>query len=408
MAAAAELRVRSARLPGFPPFPTWNGTIAAPSIGDKRGLCSVLGSDGELVVLEQQQLDSRTDATSDICLRVRKVVPPPAEENFSSFCQCWSPNGSVVVTAHDRSVVFYSSEDFHVLARLQLRYCVTSVGIASKQCDDEDSSQEYLLIVGTAFGSFLYQVSLRSDQLAENGNGGEGQDAAHEVPTLVAGLLDGVAVCMVKFSDDGHTAAIGTMDGRLFLRRFDSHDADSLTSFGTTGLSRVLLSPRVTSMSFSSCGRKLVVATRKGNVYVFASTSASGEWHALPSCQGLSANPKVGGPTGTSKAVTAAQTLVACWGPVFVVCSRAVTSRLEVYDFASGRLLHVLQLAPAAHQPSGWTSSWSRASAAGTGRAAPRLSARAGCCAMTPAPTSSWSSGPSWTWSAAASHGRGL
>ncbi|KAF1793279.1 WD40-repeat-containing domain [Phytophthora cactorum] len=204
MAAHVELRVRSAKLEGFLPFPTWNGTIAAPSM---------------------------THADSAAWLCVQKVLPP-AVEKPSSFCQCWTNDGAVVATAHDRSVVLYSSDDFKVLARLRLRYSVTSIDI-TKRCQGDTS--EFLLIVGTSFGCFLYSVLLGS------------------------------------------------------------------------------------------------------------------EWQMLPSCKDLSANPKpkAGVTAGVNKTATAAQTLVVCWGPVLVVCSRAVASRVELYDFESGSLLHTLQLVPA-------------------------------------------------------------
>ncbi|KAE9014893.1 hypothetical protein PR001_g13701 [Phytophthora rubi] len=337
----AELSVRSAKLQGFPPFPTWNGTVAAP-LWDDRGLLSVLGADGELVVLQSSQRKDDEHATNDSCLRVRKVLPS-AGEKVASFCQCWSSDGSVVAVAHDRRVVFYSGEDFRVLARMRLRYNVGSMDITKRRYRstvDGDDRLEFLLIVGTAFGGLLYKVELQS----ERGGDGE-QTLAH-----VARVHDEVAVCSVKFSGDGCNAAMGTMDGRLFVRRLDTQEDEELSTFGSTVMSKVLIAPRVTSMSFSACSTKLVVATRKGNVYVFIRASETGEWQTLSSCKDLSANPKpkASGAAGVSKSATAAQTLVACWGPVFVVCSRAVTSRLEMYDFASGCLLHSLQLAPVA------------------------------------------------------------
>ncbi|KAH7484665.1 hypothetical protein PRIC1_003981 [Phytophthora ramorum] len=328
--ADAELRVSSTKLQGFLPFPTWNGTVSAPD-GDSRGLCSVLGAEGELVVLQ----NSRNDEC-DSWLRVLKVLSP-AVDKFSSFCQCWTRGAAVVATAHDRSLTFYDSEDFRVLARLRLRYSVTAMDITQRRRNGDGDDVEYMLVVGTSFGCFLYKVSLSS-----------GLGAA-QVVEPVASAHKGVAVCMVKFSHDGSTAALGSLDGRLFMQRLNSHDDDALETFGSSVLSRVLAAPRVTSMSFSACSTKLVVATRKGNVYVYTRVSETGQWQSLTSCQHLSANPKpkAGGAAGVSKAATAAQTLVACWGPVFVVCSRVITSRLEVYDFDSGRLLRSLQVAPA-------------------------------------------------------------
>ncbi|ETN20883.1 hypothetical protein PPTG_01256 [Phytophthora nicotianae INRA-310] len=333
VATMAELRICSAKLEGLPPFPTWNGTIAAP-LEDARGLCSTLGADGELVVLQ----NDRSDDDNHSWLRILKVLPP-AVEKFSSFCQCWTNDGAMIVTAHDCSVVLYNSNDFKVLAKLQLQYTVASMDITkrSQTATRKSDASEILLIVGSAFGCFLYKVLLSNAR----GTG----DTAELKP--VARVQDGVAVCLVKFSSDGHYAAMGTMDGRLFLRRLDSHEDDVLATFGTCVLTRVLKAPRVTSMCFSACSTKLVVATRKGNVYVFVCASESGEWQMLPSCKHLSENPKpkAGSAAGVNKVATAAQTLVACWGPVLVVCSRAVASRVEMYDFESGYLLHSLQLA---------------------------------------------------------------
>ncbi|POM79166.1 Hypothetical protein PHPALM_3211 [Phytophthora palmivora] len=151
----AELLVHSAKLEGFSPFPTWNGTIAAP-FKDTRGLCSILGADGELVVLETHRNDEQD--TADNCLSVLKVLPPVVDP-FSSFCQCWTHDGAVVITAHDKTVVFYSTEDFNVLARLQLQYCVTSMDLAKRHLST-DGETEFVFMVGTAFGVLLYTVSL--------------------------------------------------------------------------------------------------------------------------------------------------------------------------------------------------------------------------------------------------------
>ncbi|KAF1776781.1 WD40/YVTN repeat-like-containing domain [Phytophthora cactorum] len=215
----------------------------------------------------------------------------------------------------------------------------------TKRCQGDTS--EFLLIVGTSFGCFLYSVLLGSERGAGDDCNSAERDTEEQTP--VSRVHDKIAVCLAKVSSDGHTVAIGTMDGRLFLRRLDSHENDVLATFGTSVLSRVLIAPRITSMSFSACNTKLVIATRKGNVYVFACSSETGEWQMLPSCKDLSANPKpkAGVTAGVNKTATAAQTLVVCWGPVLVVCSRAVASRVELYDFESGSLLHTLQLVPA-------------------------------------------------------------
>ncbi|OWZ23313.1 hypothetical protein PHMEG_0001821 [Phytophthora megakarya] len=337
----AELRVHSGKLEGFPPFPTWNGTIAAP-LTASRGLCSVLGADGELVVLQLLQNDDDPSASR---LGIVKVLQPVVEK-FSSFCQCWTNDGAIVATAHDATVVFYSTKGFEVLLRLQMQHCVTSMDITRNRTAEEE--MEFVFLVGTTFGASLYKVSLCNKRPGVIDSEGESNAGFHR-PSPVARVHDGVAVCMVKLSSDGCIAAIGSMDGRLFLRRLHIHEDGTLATFGSAVLSKVLQAPRITSMSFSSCNTNLVVATRKGNVYVFTCSSETGQWETLLSCKDLSGNPKPKGTgvAGTNKAATAAQTLVACWGPVFVVCSRAITSRLEVYDFASGRLLHSLQFAPA-------------------------------------------------------------
>ncbi|GMF24175.1 unnamed protein product [Phytophthora fragariaefolia] len=341
MESGAELRVQAAKLRGFPPFPTWNGTLSAPSRGD-GGLCSVLGAGGELVVLQHSAREGDQHGHEGSWLAVRKVLPAAGGE-ATSFCQCWASDGSLVATVRDRRVAIYSGEDFRELVQLQLRFSVVSMDVVKRRRQstaDGDSTLEVLLMVGTAFGGLLYSVKVGEEKTVG--------DLVGQTPDPVARIHEEVAVCLVKFSDDGCTAALGTMDGRLFLRRVDTHD-DELSTFGTAVLTKVLVAPRVTSMSFSACSSKLVVATKKGNVYVFARASGTGQWQTLSSCKELCVNPKPKptGAAGVSKTATVAQTLVACWGPVFVVCSRAVTSRLEIYDFASGCLLHSLQLAPA-------------------------------------------------------------
>ncbi|CEG48409.1 WD40/YVTN repeat-like-containing domain [Plasmopara halstedii] len=327
--ADAELRVSSAKLEGLLPFPTWNGTLAAPQ-ANLCGLCSVLSANGELVVF---QIGSNDDQNvSDSWLRVLKVLPPVVEKSLS-FCQCWTSKGEVVATAHERSVVLYSSDHFKVLVKLSLRYSVTSMDVMKRF----QTECEFLLVVGTAFGCLLYKVLVGPEDSREH---------ATAAQTLISTVYDGIPVCIVKFSSDGHMVAIGTVDGRLRLQYLDSHEDSELAKFGTMVLSKVLMAPRITSLSFSDCNKKLVVATRKGNVYVFVSSAGILEWTMLPSCKSLSRNPKQGAITtaGTNKAATAAQTLVACWGSLFVVCSRGVASRLEIYEFESGNLLRSLQL----------------------------------------------------------------
>lgn len=321
-----DLRLRSAKLPGFPPFPTWNGTVSSPANSELE-LCSVLSSSGELVVLQSGRSED-SDA-----LRVLKVLPP-AERAFTTFCQCWVQDGSVLVAAYGRNVVFYATENFRVLQKLQLTYAVESMDVVARSSDalPPPSRSEYLLLVGTQFGAFLYIVSLHS--VAK-----EVANEADKVATPVARAVADVAVSQVKFSPDRRTAAVGTFDGRLFLRGFASHHDDALTSFGIQILTMVLQDPRVTSISFSVRGTELAVATKHGSVYVFSRTLPSEKWQPLSSCKALRTAPKP---------KTGAQTLACCWGSVLVVCSRAVASRLEMYDFATGRLLHSLQLTAAA------------------------------------------------------------
>ncbi|RLN10246.1 hypothetical protein BBJ28_00014181 [Nothophytophthora sp. Chile5] len=363
-----ELSVRSTRLDGYPPLPTWNGTVDAPSEGT-RGLCSVLSASGELVVLQAIDRGGGSAEGDDAAgserltrrhaLRIVKVLPPPSDTT-SSFCQCWSRDGQLVATAHGRHVLVYDTPGFRIRTKLHLRYSVGSMDLTQTRVNAGSGSGdiECLLMVGTSFGAFLYKFPLHQD----HDNAEEAVNLPHDgteelIAHPIAHVQDGVAICHVKFSPDGQTAAVGTVDGRLFLREFK--DDSALATFGTGVLSRVLAAPRITSMSFSPCSARLVVATRKGNVYVFTCAS-SGTWQSMASCRELNANPKAkaGGAVGNGSAATAIQTLVSCWGSVFVVCSRATTSRLEMYDFASGKLLHSLQFTDAAAVSSSGLSQW--------------------------------------------------
>lgn len=346
----AELQVRSAKLHGFLPFPTYNDTIAAPS-KDTRGLCSILSADGELVVLQALSKQSERDS-QDRNLRIVKVLPP-IEKQFSSFCQCWLHDGSVIASTHDRSVIFYSSDEFQVQKELQVRYAVTSMDMIvrkrkEQKIDDKEEEEknnrdeiELVVLAATAFGAFVYVVMLSNKRRDEDSAG----DKTLELLDPVVAVHAGVAMCMVKFSSDGHIAAIGSVDGRLFVRTLESHDERTLATFGTLVFSRVLESPRVTGLCFSTCSTKLVVSTRKGNIYVCSISAKTGQWRIVPSCSNLSRDLtlKAGGKAG---AHSAAPTLVSSWGPVFVVCPRGLQSRLEIYDFLSGNLLHSLQFTP--------------------------------------------------------------
>uniref|UniRef100_M4B200 Anaphase-promoting complex subunit 4 WD40 domain-containing protein n=1 Tax=Hyaloperonospora arabidopsidis (strain Emoy2) TaxID=559515 RepID=M4B200_HYAAE len=213
-----ELQVHSANLQGCQPFPTYNSTIAAPTKGT-RGLCTILSADGELVVLQASVTHSKQDSRTPY-FRVVSVLPP-IEKSFSSFCQCWLQDGSVIATAHDRSVAFYSSDAFAVQRRLQVRYAVICMDMIVKKQEKQkrDSIElELLVLAATAFGAFLYVVELGEEKDAENGS----SDEKLELLAPMAAVHSGVAMCTVKFSGDGYTAAMGSVDGRLFVRTLGS------------------------------------------------------------------------------------------------------------------------------------------------------------------------------------------
>lgn len=284
-------------------------------------------------------------------MQVEKILRSPTV-NIGSFCQCWSSDGSVLATAHDRRVTFYSATDgFRLLVTVQVRFSVTSMDIArlsSEGASDGDASVvAYLLAVGTAFGAHLYQVELStstSNQEREDGRHAAASRAIESLPPL-ASAYEEIPICFVKLAHDGTTIAIGSVDGRLYVRSLtNSATTTNLTGmFGSQVLAKVLAAPRVTSISFSPCSRRLAVATRKGNIYVLFQASSSSEWQVHAPCKELSSNPKPIAQPSSSAAPM--QTLVCWWSSeVLVVASRAANYRLEMVDVKSGKLLHTLQI----------------------------------------------------------------
>lgn len=288
-------------------------------------------------------------------MQVETILRSPTD-SAKSVCQCWSPDGSVFATAHDRRVTFYSAKnDFCVQLTVQVRFSVASMDIARLSSggsrDSDDSDITYLLAAGTAFGAYLYSVELSTQTSNQKQENGDDHPTTSDTSSItlppLASAYEETPMCFVKFSHDGATIAMGSVDGRLYVRALTrTSDASHLTSkFGTQVFAKVLAAPRVTSISFSPCSRKVAVATRKGNVYVLTrASSLSGEWQLHLPCKELSSKPK---PVAScsSSAATAMQTLMCWWtSEVLVVASRAANYRLEMIDVKSGKLLHTLQI----------------------------------------------------------------
>lgn len=321
MAHDGDLGIRTAQLHGLAPFPTWNGTLAA------SGSCHVtlLCENGDVAVLCVEE-----------AVRVDRILSAPTGHGYPrSLCQGWTPDARIFATAHDHLATLYDANDaFSRRYALRLRHAATSIDLTQA----EDCC---LLLVGTAFGVHLYKLPAAQDADAE-----PSEMVLTSQP--IACAYPDVDICSVRFSDDGRFAAMAATDGRLFVR------AMAAEAFGAQVLSKVLASPRITALWFARHGNALLVATRKGNVYVL-SRSADSPWQLHPACQELAANPKpivslLSGPTGTGMAAT-----LGCWwgqrseprdtlDGVFVIGSRTANARLEMYDAASGRLLHSLQL----------------------------------------------------------------
>lgn len=322
MAHDGELGVRTAQLHGLAPFPTWNGTLAAAAAGCR---VTLLCENGDVAVL----------CVGEEAVRVGRRLPAPTGHGFpSSLCQSWRADARVFATAHDQLATLYdvtADGEFSRRNTLRMRYAATSIALTQAAADSC-----CLLMVGTAFGVHLYKL--------------QDADEAHpsETALATASVYPHMEICSVQFSDDGHLAAMAATNGRLFIRQMASE------FFGAQVLSKVLASPRITALAFARHGDALLVATRKGNVYVL-NRSASSQWQLHAACQGLAANPKpsaslLSGPAGTGMAAT-----LGCWwgqlsepmdtpNGVFVIGSRTANARLEMYDAASGALLHALQL----------------------------------------------------------------
>uniref|UniRef100_K3WMB8 Anaphase-promoting complex subunit 4 WD40 domain-containing protein n=1 Tax=Globisporangium ultimum (strain ATCC 200006 / CBS 805.95 / DAOM BR144) TaxID=431595 RepID=K3WMB8_GLOUD len=357
-----EVRVKRVQLPGCAPFSTWNGTIATAS-GCASGRCSLQCESGDTVIIRALSGSHAQEAQS---IQIEKIIPAPTA-NASSFCQCWSTDGHYLATAHDQRVQLYNARsDFALVATLQLRYSVVSMDLMlSQRVDaDGDAGPEFLLVVGTAFGALLCKVQVSHDA---QGTSSQDDECTRQSirPPVLASVLPEIPVCAVKLSNDGHTLAIGSVDGRLFLRDLAPTQNSEAPPFGHQVFAKVLAAPRVTSMSFSPGNDTLVVATRKGNVYVLIRDEVR-KWHLHAPCKELTVNPKpvsatsasgssgdAAGATGGGNVATAMQTLVCWWGnlgsltpsPVLAVGSRAANYNLEMVDVHSGKLLHSIQFA---------------------------------------------------------------
>lgn len=352
---ASELVVRKAKLRGRQPFPTWNGTLAAPSSGP-AGLCSLLSDSGEVVVLSIA-LDTGDQPGRPVLwqfgcecptnlpatqwfkdsVEVQRVLSPPAQR-VDSLAQCWSTDGRYLAVAFDRRVVVYKAPALTESATFELRYSVGSLGFV--RCQSAGDSG-HLLVIGTAFGAELYHVEVDDSTSQSTGNAIE----------PIASAYAGVAVALVQVSPSGRFVAIGTVDGRVFVHDLGGHAPETIATFGSEVLSKLLPTPRVTALAFSPSGSHLAVATRKGNVFVFVQSLSDGRWRRHKPTEHLGENPKSGNSyNAKTSSAASTQTMVAWWGStdeasVIAVCSRSAASRFELVDFASGKLLHSLAFA---------------------------------------------------------------
>lgn len=276
---------------------------------------------------------------NEASVQVRKVLASPESGPVDCVSQCWSSDGHFLVAAFGRSVVVYNARDgFKQTKGFDLRYSAASIALVRlrhAERDNEDRSRHFL-VVGSSFGAELFQLDLTASA-----------DATSRIPidakTPVASVYSDVAVGLVEVSSDGQFVAFGSIDGRLFIRDLApmaSNEPDSLSTFGTEVLRKLLPSPRITGLAFSPCGTALLTATRKGNVFVFQYQASARAWQWYKPARHLAGNPKA---SGTSSAAASTQTLVAWWTPgVFAVCSRSAPSRVELFDLNSGKLLHSL------------------------------------------------------------------
>lgn len=242
--------------------------------------------------------------------------------------------------------MYDARQGFAPLLSAQLRFSVAAIDITYWPYGaHSDTGRVYLLVVGTAFGAYLHRFSLGGEPHSEN-NSDTDTDA---LPLLAAAYTD-TSICVVRFAHDGATVALGSVDGRLFVRQLqlswsNNNDSCRLGTFGAEVAAHVLAAPRVTSLSFAPCGSHLAAATQKGNVYVFtrddSDTVDLDVWRLHPACRELSSNPK--------PSATAAATFVCWWGTArssaLVVASRAANYRLELVDATSGKLVRTVQVA---------------------------------------------------------------
>jgi WD40 repeat protein len=277
-------------------------------------------------------------------VRVRKVLASPESEPVDCISQCWSSDGRFLVAAFGKSVVVYNARaGFEQAAAFTLRYSAASIALVHLPYAERDEGQQSLhfLVVGSSFGAELYQLDLASPTSATS-------RIPFEVKTPIASVYSDVAVGLVEASSDGQSVAIGSIDGRLFVRDLASlvsNEPETLTAFGTEVLHKLLPSPRITGLAFSPCGTALLAATRKGNVFVFQHQASARAWQWYKPTRHLAGNPKT---SGTSSAAASTQTLVTWWTPgVFAVCSRSAPSRVELFDLNSGKLLHSLSFSAA-------------------------------------------------------------
>lgn len=91
MQVGEEVSVHHTALPGFAPFPTWNGTLAAAS-GAHDGRCSLLRENGDVVLLQYtgaQQLAIRYPLISDL-LAPATCTQKAARDHCSVSERCYA------------------------------------------------------------------------------------------------------------------------------------------------------------------------------------------------------------------------------------------------------------------------------------------------------------------------------
>lgn len=289
-------------------------------------------------------------------MSVKKVLAPPEAAACDSPVQSWSSDGHWLVAVFGCAVVVYDAQaDFERRTSFSLRYSAASIAVY-RRGDSGEGDDKYELVVGTMLGAMLFRLDLSAESAAI-------QDVTSSAKPPIASAYADIAIGFVAASSDDRFIALGSVDGRVFVRDLSKaastlHEEES--GFGAEMLRRLLPSPRVTGLAFSPSNQELLVATRKGNVFVYSYEAASESWTWPDAVRHLADNPK------SSSAAASVQTLATWWtSSVVAVCSRVELSQIELLDVTSGKTLHILDLRPGARQESlgaqskGSSSEWS-------------------------------------------------